>query len=71
MDTCCVGRVATIYHDVLDHFDGRLAQVIEIFSESESRHKKAYNLSHKGVVGATLIDRYVPGDRLLNSLWMD
>ena len=65
---CCVGRLAPVYDNVLDHMDGRLAQVVELFSESRSRHKIDYNAANNGVCLAVIVDKLVPGDRVINTL---
>jgi hypothetical protein len=65
---CCVGRLAPIYDRVLDHMDGRLAQVVELFDESKSQHKIDYNSANNGVCLAVIVDKLAPGNRALNSL---
>jgi hypothetical protein len=65
---CCVGRLAPVYDNMLDHMDGRLAQVVELFSESRSRHKIDYNAANNGVCLAVIVDNLVPGDRVINTV---
>jgi hypothetical protein len=65
---CCVGRLACSYDRTLDHMDGRLAQVVELFDESKSQHKIDYNSANNGVCLAVIVDKLAPGDRALNSL---
>jgi hypothetical protein len=65
---CCVGRLAPIYDRVLDHMDGRWAQVVDHFDESNSQHKIDYNSANTGVCLAVIVDKLAPGDRVLNSL---
>ena len=65
---CCVGRLSHVYSKHLDHLNGRLVQVIDLFSKSKATNKIAYNEANKGVVIAGVIDRYVVGDERLNAL---
>jgi hypothetical protein len=65
---CCVGRLAPMYDRVLDHLDGRIAQVVEVFKDSKSQHKIEYNSANNGVCIAAIVDKLAPGDRVLNSL---
>ncbi|KAG7368596.1 hypothetical protein IV203_031339 [Nitzschia inconspicua] len=68
IDQCIVGRLGSMYDNVLNHLDGRLAQVTEKFSDSTSQHKVDYNTTNNGVCSAIIIDRYVPGDGVMNAL---
>ncbi|KAG7354302.1 hypothetical protein IV203_003658 [Nitzschia inconspicua] len=65
IDQCTVGRLGSMYDNVLNHLDGRLAQV---FSDSTSQHKIDYNTTNNGVCSAIIIDRYVHGDGVMNAL---
>ncbi|KAG7352567.1 hypothetical protein IV203_008615 [Nitzschia inconspicua] len=65
---CIMGRLGSMYDNVLNHLDGRLAQVTEKFSDSTSQHKIDYNTTNNGVCSAIIIDRYVPGDGVMNVL---
>ncbi|KAG7370919.1 hypothetical protein IV203_019489 [Nitzschia inconspicua] len=42
IDQFIVGRLGSLYDNVLNHLDGRLAQVTENFSDSTSQHKIDY-----------------------------
>jgi len=66
-----VGRVADFYQPAFDLLDGRLVQVVELFQDSGSGHKIAYNTKKKGVAIAVIIDRFVPGNRALDMLRKD
>ncbi|KAG7356985.1 hypothetical protein IV203_001673 [Nitzschia inconspicua] len=68
IDQCIVGRLGSMYDNVLDHLDGRFAQITEKFSDSRSQHKIDYNATNNGVCSAIIIDRYVPGDGVMNVL---
>ena len=52
----------------MDHLDGRLAQVVEIFSQSRSASKIAYNAAKDGVVLAVIVDWFEPLDSTINGL---
>ena len=68
IDQCTVGHLSPAYNNILDHLDGRLGQIIELFSESTSPNKIAHDAENKGVAIAVLVDRYVPGDGAINRL---
>ncbi|KAG7342547.1 hypothetical protein IV203_037360 [Nitzschia inconspicua] len=68
IDQCLVGRLGSMYDNVLNHLDGRLAQVTEKFSDSTSQHNFDYNTTNNGVCSAIIIDRYVLGDGVMNAL---
>jgi len=66
-DRCVVGHVnpAAIAH--FERLEGRLCQVVEIFSSSKSKSKLDYSAANNGVVLAQIINKYVPGDDILNN----
>lgn len=66
IDRCIVGRVGCSAMELLDHLEGRLAQVTEFFSESKDAKKKSFSKDNGGVFLAVLVDRYVPGDEIVN-----
>lgn len=66
--SCVIGRLGPMYNGALDHMDGRLAQITEMWANSQSRHKIDYSTSHNGVARAELIDNYTQGDRALSML---
>ena len=68
IDRCTVGHVGEKYAHLLDHLDGRLAQVVEIFSQSRSASKIAYNAAKDGVVLAVIVDWFEPLDSTINGL---
>ena len=39
----------------------------DFFAQSEVKSKNEYSNDHKGVIVAQLIDKYIPGDELLNA----
>ena len=65
-DRCVLGRVDPRAWDVHKRLEGRLAQVIEIFAESSNKVKKDYNEAHNGVCLCSIVDRYNPGDDVIN-----
>ena len=71
VDQCCVGRLSEKYNKHLDLLDGRLAQITDLFKNSKSPHKIAFNEEHKGVCLCAIVDRYIAGDRELNGLLND
>ena len=66
-----MGRVADFYQPAFDLLDGRLVQVVELFQDSGSGHKIAYNTKKKGVAVAVMIDCFVPSNRALDMLRKD
>ena len=50
------------------NLEGRIAQVVDIFSRSQAPSKIAYSNKHGGVCHAILVDKAAPMDKLLNSL---
>ena len=61
-----VGHLGAQYNEMLEHLNGRLAQVTDVFWKSGSPSKIAYNNTHNGVVLAAIVDRFDPNDRLIN-----
>lgn len=70
-DRCIVGRLPGKYWDLRHHLEGRLAQVLQFFSNSESIDKHAYSVANKGVFSAVLVDRFVTGDEVINGYLSD
>lgn len=71
VDQCCVGRLSEKYNKHLDLLDGRLAQITDLFKNSNSQHKIAFNKEQEGVCLCAIVDRYVAGDEKLNGLLDD
>lgn len=67
MDRCIVGYVDPRAMEVRERLEGRLAQVTELFSLSQSKTKNRYSMAHKGVCLAALVENYLPGDECINS----
>ena len=67
MDRCIVGYVDPRALAVRHRLEGRLGQVTDLFSMSESSSKNRYSTTHKGVCLVSLIDNYLPGDDLINT----
>ena len=65
-DRCIVGYCGAKYKGAFQQMNGRLGQVIDIFSRSESKTKNDYSEAHNGVMLIAIIDRSDPGDELLN-----
>ena len=66
VDRCVVGRVGSSNIALLRQVEGRLAQVTELFSNSASNIKKSYSSENGGVCTAVLVDRFIPGDEVVN-----
>lgn len=66
IDRCIIGRVNPAAIDHAERLEGRLCQVTDFFSQSEFEAKKDYSTDHKGVIVAQIIDKYIPGDDVLN-----
>jgi hypothetical protein len=66
-DRCIVGRLAPELKEQQGNLEGRIAQVIEIFSRSASTSKIAYSNKHGGVCLAMLVDKAAPMDSFLNA----
>ena len=66
VDRCIVGRVGNINKQCFQILQGRLAQVTELLSESRHDNKKLFSNEHGGVCFAVLVDKYIPGDELLD-----
>ena len=66
IDRCIIGHVdpAAIKH--AERLEGRLCQVTNFFLKSTSTAKNEYSSVHNGVIIAQIIDKYVPGDEVLN-----
>ena len=58
IDRCLVGFLARHMIKQAQRLDGRLAQVVEIYKESDSPAKRRKNHRNKGIAEATLIDYY-------------
>ena len=68
MDRLCVVRFMNPRAlAVRQQLEGRLGQVIELFSLSASPTKNRHSTAQKGVCLAALINNYLPGDDLINS----
>ena len=63
---CVVGRVGSSNRELLQQLEGRIAQVVQVFSKSKAPNKKAYSKANGGICLAVLVDRYTPGDELIN-----
>ena len=66
-----MGRLGPMYKGCLDHLNGRLAQVVELFKFSDDKNKKRYNRSNNGVALCALVECARPGDTFLNVLLKD
>ena len=66
-----MGRLGPMYKGSLDHLNGCLAQVVELFKFSDVENKKSFNRSNGGVVLCALVECGRPGDRALNQLLRD
>jgi hypothetical protein len=65
-DRCLVGRVSDEFKDFFNQLEGRIAQVVEIYSRSASPKKMRYSTLHDGVCHAILVDRAIDGDIGMN-----
>ena len=63
-----MGRLGPMYKGSLNHLNGCLAQVVELFKFSDNESKKSFNRSIGGVVLCALVECGCPGDRALNQL---
>ena len=61
-----VGRLSLVLKQQHENLEGRVGQVFEIFSRSQSRSKISFSNNNGGVVLAMLIDKYDSRDALLN-----
>ena len=61
-----VGYLDPDLKELEQHLDGRLAQVTELFSVSTSPSKNRFSEANNGVALATLIDKAVAGDQVVN-----
>lgn len=68
VDRCLVGRVADALREHFSHLDGRLVQVLDIYSNSNHFKRRDFARAHGGVCHAILVDEFLEGDQLLNSL---
>ena len=67
MDRCVIGYVDPRAMAVRRQLEGRLGQVTELFSHSDSATKNRYSATHQGVCLVALIDNYLPNDDLINT----
>ena len=56
-DRCLIGHVSEEFQQYFSRLEGRLAQVVEIYSASRSSKKKQYSTLHNGVCHAMLVDK--------------
>ena len=61
-DRCIVGYYGAKYKSAFQHMNGRIGQVIDIFSRSESKTKNDYSEAHNGVMLIVIVDRSDSGD---------
>ena len=61
-----VGRVGCSNKELLEHLEGRLAQVTEFYAVSSDNNKKSFSDKNGGVCLSVLVDKYVPGDEMVN-----
>lgn len=64
-DRCLVGRVSEDFQKHFGRLEGRLAQVVEIYSNSTSSKKKEYSSLNDGVFHATLVDKGTMKDSVM------
>lgn len=67
-DRCIVGRASEAFTRHFTQLDGRLGQIVEIYSNSSRRNKDKYSRDNDGVCIVQLVDRYVKGDEVLNCI---
>jgi hypothetical protein len=65
-DRCLIGHVSEDFKAHFSRLEGRLAQVVEIYSGSTSSKKNAYSVLHNGVCHAMLVDKGTLSDEVMN-----
>jgi hypothetical protein len=65
---CIVGYLPEVYKDHAKLLEGRLAQVVTIFTLSKDSNKIAFSNKNEGVCHAILIDKQLSGDERLDEL---
>lgn len=68
---CTIGRVSDAYNSKLDCLDGRLGQVVQDFSLSETKSKTDASAATDGILLVSIVDAYRKGDEDLNSYLID
>ena len=68
---CTIGRISPAYNSKMDCLDGRLGQVIQDFSLSETKSKTDASSENDGILLLSLVDNYRRGDEILNTYLID
>jgi len=65
-DRCIIGRVNPAAIKMHNQLEGRICQVVEFFTNSGNPSKASFSEKNGGVIQCQIIDKYVPGDDVLN-----
>ena len=68
VDRCVVGYLPEKYHRHADELNGRLFQVVELFSKATAPNKKRYCECYKGVCIAALVEDVGGIDTLISDV---
>jgi len=71
LNRCQVGYLPAKYIGLKERLNGRIAQVVEIFSFSSNNHKLNYSACYQGVCQVVLIDFNRDDDGILNDMLSD
>lgn len=68
---CTIGRLSPVYNSKMDLLDGRLGQVVQDFSKSETKSKVNESDKNDGILLVSIVDNYRIGDEILNTYLID
>jgi len=67
-DRCIIGRVSEEFKAFFPRLEGRIAQVVEIFPNSDEPRKRTLSQKKYGVCHVMLIDKFMEGDMAMLDL---
>ena len=63
--------ISPAYNSIMNRTDGRLGQVVEDFSRSETQSKADASAENEGLLWVAIVDNCREGDKQINDLLFD